>query len=462
MAPTALAQGPDGQGSDRFVTFVARECPDYADIMANRARNDIQESLRDLGQDSTYQAGDPIDPITEAEQDPNCTPITGWSFTLGTGYRTRAVAGPWGSLSIVTNPYSTPIVTQAQVPLPDAAGRPTDESIAGAVTVELTEAQAQRAATGNSLWVQGGTPTDPILDQQFPGVYGFGALRCSIDNLNGDNVEWIAFPSGTEHVFCYAYYVKPPPTSGTIVIRKQVAGVAGASEVFGFDGNLSFNPGGEFALEVRNGQAGSQTFYRAAGTEPWRVRELVPDGWRLTGLECQQTGASQVTTDLATAGVSIVLAAGDRVVCTYTDEPRPPAGQLFIRKITEGGTGLFDFDVLPLDGHGDAEHATAQTEQEGIPADATPSPIELAPGSYRVRERLPRVRGGRWRLIAATCDGRPLRRRGAGVDVSITAGEGAACTFRDRFVPRGALAIAKQTFGGTATAGFAISSVDDP
>ena len=26
---------------------------------------------------------------------------------------------------------------------------------------------------------------------------------------HGDNVVWISFPSGVEHVFCYAYYVKP-------------------------------------------------------------------------------------------------------------------------------------------------------------------------------------------------------------------------------------------------------------
>jgi hypothetical protein len=49
--------------------------------------------------------------------------------------------------------------------------------------------------------VQGGTPADPILGQRYPGVYGFGALRCAIDNLNGDNVEWILFPFGVEHVF---------------------------------------------------------------------------------------------------------------------------------------------------------------------------------------------------------------------------------------------------------------------
>ena len=169
---------------------------------ANRARNDIQESLEDLGPDTTYSAGQPIDPAKEAADQPNCTPLSDWRFTLGQGYRSRAVSGPWGSLSIVTNPYVTDIVTLPQTPLLDPAGSPTGQSIAGAVTIELTQAQLDRAVQANSLWIQGGTTSDPILNLVYPGQYGFGALRCAIDNLNGDNVEWISYPAGANHVFC--------------------------------------------------------------------------------------------------------------------------------------------------------------------------------------------------------------------------------------------------------------------
>ena len=98
-------------------------------------------------------------------------------------------------------------------------------SIAGATTIELSSEQAKLAAKSSSLWIQGGTPTDPVLAgvPAFADQFGFGALRCAIDNLNGDNVEWIQYPAGGRHVYCYAYYVTPPPTSGTIVIRKQVS-----------------------------------------------------------------------------------------------------------------------------------------------------------------------------------------------------------------------------------------------
>ena len=77
--------------------------------------------------------------------------------------------------------------------------------------------------------------------------YGFGALRCAVDNLNGDNVEWIAYPSGAAHVFCYAYYVKPPPTAGAIIVRKEVDAPAGtAAQDFRFAGNLSYNEDKKF------------------------------------------------------------------------------------------------------------------------------------------------------------------------------------------------------------------------
>ncbi len=460
-ASPALAQQPNGKGSDRFVTVVARECPAYTDITANRARNDIQESLRNLGANTRYAAGQPIDPAIESAYQPNCIPLSDWTFTLGTGYRTRAVSGPWGSLSIVTSPYATNIVTQPRVPLRDYAGRPTGQFIDGATTIELTPAQAERAARTGSLWIQGGTVTDPILNQQFPGEFGFGALRCAVDNLNGDNVEWISYPQGTEHVFCYAYYVRPPPTSGTIVIRKEIRSDEPATHTFNFDGNLSFNQGGLFNLRVDNGKAASQTFYRAATgptDDPWTVRERVPAGWQLADLSCTAQGASTAAIDLPAGRADISLAAGDRIVCTYVNEVAP--GELFLRKLTRGGIGSFDFTVRPAGG-GDAVKATATTEQERVAVDAQPSPVTLPPGRYRLDERLPQSRRGRWRLDDVICDGQVLPNPGE-AEVTITTGAGATCTFENSFQGAGEIQIDKVTLGGVTTTGFVIWPVGDP
>ena len=78
----------------------------------------------------------------------------------------------------------------------------------------------------------------------------------------------------------------------------------------------------------------------------------------------------------------------DTVTCTYVNEVRPPAGELFIRKLTRGGIGSFDFDVMPVGGGAGAE-AHAETQQERVAVDAQPSPLTLSPGTYRIDEHLP-------------------------------------------------------------------------
>jgi uncharacterized repeat protein (TIGR01451 family) len=465
-AQAAQPPGPDNDGTDFFVTIAARQCPTYGDIAANRARNNIQESLRDLGADTPYGAGDPISPAIEDASQPACTPITGWQFTLGRGIAGRPVTGPWGSLSVVSSPFDTDVTTEASIPDRDNKGRILpNTSIAGATTIELDTEQFKLAARSSSLWIQGGTTTDPVLDDvpAFDDGYGFGALRCAIDDLNGDNVEWIQFPSGSRHVYCYAYYVTPPPTSGTIVIRKQVSDPPGADQTFTFEGNVSYTPDQRFSLTVQNGSTPSQTFYRAetrAGDAPWTVRELVPAGWRLTSLSCTH-GASVATTDPATAGVSIQLVAGDTVTCTFTDALRPPPGELLLSKITRGGLGSFPFTVTPLGG-GDSVTARATTTAEGVPADAVPSPITLDPGTYAVTEELPRSRRGRWHQVAVTCDAQQTVARRGAPNVPIPPGGSAACVFRNRFIPNGSIRIVKHTRGGAGTTGFVISPVRGP
>jgi uncharacterized repeat protein (TIGR01451 family) len=455
------ASGP-ASGTGLLVTVAARECPNYQDITANLARNNIMESLQDLGADTLYTSGEPINPQLELEGQPKCKPIAGWKFTLGSGIKEKASTGPWGALSIVTGAEASLVTTKVSTPLLGWEGEPIEgHSIKGATTFELNEAQAERSA-GHYLWIQGGTTTDPVLHttQPFIGKYGFGALRCSIDNLNGDNVETIDFPVGTTHAFCYAYYVTPPPSSGTIVIRKEVEGSGSASEIFHFGGNVSYNPGGVFDLSASSGSAGEETFYRAEtreGDEPWKVDEEVPDGWALAGLSCEH-GAGRVTTDLKTASVAIELAAGDTVTCTYVDKLIPPKGALLLRKVTEGGTGTFDFEVL------DPAGSTVETEQikttgEEIPAYA--KPLVLDPGTYKVLEHSPKDPRGVWHAVSASCNG-ARQRAPDEATVSITASNGVLCTFTNRLTYKGRLTISKEAMGSVGSAAFEITSPAEP
>ena len=174
-------------------------------------------------------------------------------------------------------------------PLLNDNGDVTGFDLPGAVTVPLTDAQATRATSYNSLWLQGGDVDDPVLDKLHPQQFGFAALRCAIDNLNGDNVEWIAYPAGARHVLCYAYYVQPPPTSGTIIVKKVVAG--GTSQSFRFTGNISYAADHSFSLAA----GASQTFFRAAGSTP-DVHQQVPAGWTLDGVVCTSAKGTSTST----------------------------------------------------------------------------------------------------------------------------------------------------------------------
>jgi hypothetical protein len=452
-APGASAQTPQ---TTKLVTIAARECPSYVVIRGNRARNNIMESLKDLGPDTNYVAGEALTVEKEDAPPQNaCKPITGWKFTLGTGYQSRAVTGPWGSLSKVTGEFSTPIVTQDSVPeLNDQGQQNGSNTIAGAVTIALTDEQAALAASSSSLWIQGGTPTDPVLNTPFPGQYGFGALRCAIDNLNGDNVEWIGYPSGTRHVFCYAYYVKPPPTSGTIVVRKEVdAPSSQPSASFRFVGNISFASDDSFTLNAAPNSPGSMTFYRAGGSN-WNFTEQVPAGWQLTNITCTSAGGSISTTDLSTAKTTVALKSGDTVTCTYKDRPKPPTAGLLITKITRGGLGTFGFTVNP--GKLSAE---ATTTFMGIPAAAQPVFDDLAPGTYNISEDSPSSDAGSWALERVTCASKPRAGRSATQRITIEAGTGTICTFENRFTPDGTIRIRKVTRNGTTTTGFVINTV---
>ena len=295
-------------------------------------------------------------------------------------------------------------------------------------------------------------------DPQFAGRYGFGALRCAIDDLNGDNVETIQFPSGTRHMYCYAYYVTPPPSSGTIIIRKQVVG-AEAPESFRFTGNVSYNVGGVFDLSASSDDPDSIEFPRGetrAGETPWTVVEDAKDGWTLTDLTCT-SASSPTVTNVAARSVQITLVAGDTVTCTYTNRLTPPAGALVLRKVTVGGVGSFPFSVSAASGRVAASPTLRTTQEGGLGAVTTG---QLDAGSYRISERRPATDLGTWRLSGVSCNGES-RDPSDPVTVNITGGSGAICTFTNRLDRPGAIAIDAVSIGGLGTAGYIVTPAGD-
>jgi uncharacterized repeat protein (TIGR01451 family) len=457
LTATLVMLVPAAAQAQYSVTFVARSCPSYAAITANLARNDIQESLQDLGPATLYRPGQPIDPQLEERGQPQCRPLPNWRFRLGRDYQTKAVSGSWGALSRVTNEFPTEIVTRDSAPLLNTTGNPTGSNIAGAATIELSQAEFDQAGR-HDLWVQGGTPNDPVLNQLFPGQYGFGALRCAIDNYNGDNVEYIGFPLGARHVFCYAYYVTPPPTSGTIVVRKEVDAPADvAFHGFRYGGNLSYNAGGAFTLDAAPGRPASATFYRAGGTQ-WTVREVSEPGWALLGLACaSQTGASAVSSPAGSTEVQVRLDAGDTVTCTFRNGLQPPPSGLTLGKVTLGATGETAFRVRGDVGVADA---TLPTTEPGVAAYFDLPPLQAA--EYRITEEPRAMDGGRWQRRQVRCGGRIVGSDDP-VIVAPSPGAGVVCVWINEFVPAGSIRVRKVMTGATGATSFTIRPIDaDP
>lgn len=448
------------------ITYVARQCASYADVMANKARNNLQESLRDLGADSTYQPGGEVTVAAEDAGSPGCAPLPGWGFSTGTGFTAKTAATL--ELSTVTGLIRSDVVTQPAVPELDSAGLPTGRSVAGAVTVTLDAAE-QRAAQRSSLWVQGGTPAQPLNGQQ--DQYGFAALRCARDAVNGDNVEQVSYPSGARHVLCYAYVVTPPPTAGTITVRKEIAPGSSGSGSFAFTGNLSYadrdaDGVGDFALDASDRSPGEATFVRGAGGQPWTFQEADAPGWDPAGLpDCTATNPDGPATSTITVGsdqsVSVTLGARDAVVCTFTNGRSVTGAQL--RKETLGGTGDFRFELV---GSTDPPVvAEVTTTQEGVPATA----LDLASipaETYTATEVLPAsTPAGSWELEQASCNGQPLTVTSTGPlrrQAEVTASAGPLdCVVTNRFTPGGSITVAKTTEGGTGVSDFVVTPQGD-
>ena len=450
---------PAADAQTRLVTYAARACPTYADVTANLARNDIQESLRDLGADTLYASGEPISAAKEQQGQPNCRPLADWRFVLGTGYRVPGGHRHVGVVVAASRPRTTPsIVTKASTPLLNRIGDPIGVDLPGAVTVALTHDQAQRSQQGNSLWLQGGAVDDPVLDELYPGQYGFAALRCAVDNLNGDNVEWIGFPNGVTHVLCYAYYVsRRPPAARSSSSKVVDAPDATAHQDFSFTGNISYTEDNRFTLSASNGSpAYSETFFRAAGATPWTFAEEVPPGWSLTGLACTSANRREHDDDLARErrGARHARAVGHGHL--YLHEPAAAARSRAAAAVQAHARRCRELHVRRRRVDESARQTITTTRaRRGGPRRAARGHARRV-HDHRDGARAT-TRAGRWSPSRAPSAARNRFDPLEPVTLTIPAGAGVACEFTNRFIPAGVLRIRKVAIGGTGTAHFQIT-----
>lgn len=456
-AARVSAAGVSQSSEPLKLTLVARWCPDtpgnsYANVRANRARNNIMESLKNLGPDSNYNdsMNPPVGPDKEdAPPQDVCQPLLNFPITLGDRIDGKAALPVNGQ----NQPYLSQVGgvngtyrTEGSVPELDRKGNPTGRSIAGATTLTLSQTQAELAGK-NSLWVMGGTRANGLGDELStpPGSkLKFAGLRCAVDALNGDNVEYVGYRNQDTHAFCYALYIsdlEPPPTPGVIEVIKDAPGAGDLK--FQFQGDISFNPGGQF--DLKDGQKFSET--RAPGT--WYVQEAsLPQGWRFASASCTVTGDGGSTWELDGRRIDIELKPGDKVSCTYANQPIPPEpGTLTVAKTTTGGTGTFDFSF-----NNEIRFQLTTTDDQGeVPAEQDFT-VPPAPFSRTIMETVPTDPNGTWQFVAASCvtsSHQEVTSDTPSITIAVPAGGWAYCTFSNRFIPNSDLIIRAKTYGGT-------------
>jgi len=108
----------------------------------------------------------------------------------------------------------------------------------------------------------------------------------------------------------YSSFVTTPPTTGpcqtaNLTIAKVTDPATGETG-FTFGGDL-----GEFSLD----DGGSQIFQLAPGS--YTITESVKSGWELTDVSCTMDASPEMN------GVSLDVARGDAVICTFTNDPLP-------------------------------------------------------------------------------------------------------------------------------------------
>ena len=283
------------------------------------------------------------------------------------------------------------------------------------MTFDLNQDEIDLAGKAD-LWVQGGRSTIRSTTRTFPGKYGFGALRCAIDNLNGDNVEFVSYPQGRQPRLLLLLRRLPPPDPRHD--HRQEADHPGRPghpdlplhrqhllrpqpRLLPRDGLLQpqgrAGQGGVDQLRSRRGAPQRCPLDLPGGVHPGldpavgEVRE--PD--RVSKFE------PPIGPPAEGGKVSVRLAGNDTVTCTYVNE-RARTGPLSLYKVTTGEVGgPFRFKVNVPDG--EVLEYTTSTDTEDKPAVVVSVPSGPQ-GRYTVTETLPPPSAaGTWSVDRVEC-----------------------------------------------------------
>ncbi|MCW3101209.1 MAG: hypothetical protein JWL77_6827, partial [Chthonomonadaceae bacterium] len=224
----------------------------------------------------------------------------------------------------------------------------------------------------------------------------------STTNVDGASATFKVDPG--EHVVCTFTNTK----RGSLAIHKVGVGGSGTFDFHTTDAGVS---------NVDGLATGDTSTPQEVKPGTYTFSELAQAGWDLTGVSCDDANsATPSTTNVDGASATFKVDPGEDVVCTFTNTKR---GSVAIRKLTDGGSGTFDFTA----------NDPGTTNVEGLASGTTSSPQSVAPGSYSFTEQAQ----AHWQLTGISCyDGgsaTPSTTDGATATFKVDPGEDVVCTY---------------------------------
>jgi len=286
-------------------------------------------------------------------------------------------------------------------------------------TFTFTGAASGTISDGQQIVVNDLIPGNYSSSETVPLDWALTGIACDDTNSSGNvgtlTANFVLDPGET--VTC----VFTNTQGGSITVEKQTD-PDGSPQTFEFTGDVAGTIGDN----------GSITVPVEPGT--YTSTELLPTGWDLTSIVCDDTDSSG---DTVTATATFQVDAGEAVRCVFTNTGR---GTIIVEKQTDpdGSTQTFDFS-------GDATGSISDGQQIVV--------ADLPPGVYTSTELVP----AGWDLTSIVCDA-----DGSSGDVAtatatfnLDAGQTITCVFTN--TQRGSIVVEKQTVPDGATDVFNFS-----
>ena len=214
---------------------------------------------------------------------------------------------------------------------------------------------------------------------------------------------------------------------GSVIIRKVTDPVSDPATLqFGYTKSFSTDPATGNTFTLGHGQSKAYTDSVLPGNGYTVTEDTLPAGWDFDHVDCSASSGVTVDTSAAPLISFNIDSPSDVVDCTYTNKAR---AKLTIRKVTDDGSGAFDFTSNTLT----PASWTLTTTGSGNANGDQRVFSNLVPGTYDSAETVP----AGWNLVSSSCSN--------GDDpsaVTLAAGGDVTCTYHNAR-ERGAIDIEK-------------------